>query len=267
MLLLLLLYSLTRWGTKCSPAATRKTAAGSGADAPGPCDPMSCSRLVPLNLTLSLPAMTRGSMSQCHSLSLKRCTSCRHDWHSTLLHGTGPCGIPAVLDTRQHCPPMPACAICTGASLHIPHDPAFPVVAASKLLPALLRCCCYCCCCYRPPAAGQPPGPPGAYVCCLRVTRATKPDLMACTVLEAPHCWQRKCMSLVAESLSSRVSTDLQPGHNTYLQGGGKHSIGQCRCSRVIWVIERGGFTAWERELCKELEHQCQRDMLLQGAT
>eukprot|EP00967_Tisochrysis_lutea_P011556 scaffold13007_cov21-Tisochrysis_lutea.AAC.1 len=43
---------------------------------------------------------------------------------------------------------------------------------------------------------------------------------MALTVLDAPHCWHRKCMRRVALSLSSSVSTLLQPGHSTYLSGG-----------------------------------------------
>jgi hypothetical protein len=73
----------------------------------------------------------------------------------------------------------------------------------------------------RTPAAAYP-------TCCRFVTRATKPDLMACTVLLAPHCWQRRCMRRVALSLSSRVSTLLQPGHSTYLQPHTlKHNMGK----------------------------------------
>lgn len=49
---------------------------------------------------------------------------------------------------------------------------------------------------------------------------------MGCTVLLAPHCWQRRCIRRVALSLSRRVSTDLQPGHNTYLHTG----TGSRRC-------------------------------------
>jgi len=65
------------------------------------------------------------------------------------------------------------------------------------------------------------PTSPFAQPCCLLVTRATKPLLMALTVLDAPHCWQRKCMRRVALSLSKSVSTLLHPGHSTYLQTRG----------------------------------------------
>jgi hypothetical protein len=45
--------------------------------------------------------------------------------------------------------------------------------------------------------------------------RAWYPVLMADTVREAEHCWQRRNMMRVAESLSSRVSTLLQLLHST----------------------------------------------------
>ncbi len=66
----------------------------------------------------------------------------------------------------------------------------------------------------------------------LLVTRATKPDLIAETVLEAPHCWHRRCIRRVAESRSSRVSTLLQPGHSTYLQGVGQGRLDAAACGR-----------------------------------
>jgi hypothetical protein len=50
---------------------------------------------------------------------------------------------------------------------------------------------------------------------------------MACTVREAPHCWQRRCMRRVALSLSSSVSTLLQPGHSTYLGEAGRGEGGR----------------------------------------
>lgn len=90
---------------------------------------------------------------------------------------------------------------CMARPLHKPRH-CHKLAMAWLYLP-LLHCCC---CRYTYPT------------CCLFVTRATKPLLMGCTVLLAPHCWQRKCISRVALSLSNRVSTDLQPGHNTYLK-------------------------------------------------
>mmetsp|Transcript_5452 Transcript_5452/g.15501 ORF Transcript_5452/g.15501 Transcript_5452/m.15501 type:complete len:92 (+) Transcript_5452:73-348(+) len=45
---------------------------------------------------------------------------------------------------------------------------------------------------------------------------AWNPVLMAETVLDAPHCWQRRNMIRVPESLSSSVSGDLQLLHRTY---------------------------------------------------
>lgn len=61
-------------------------------------------------------------------------------------------------------------------------------------------------------------------VCCdLRDTvRAWKPDLIADTVREAPHCWQRRNMMREALSLSNSVSGLLQLLHSTYLQKCGR---------------------------------------------
>lgn len=65
--------------------------------------------------------------------------------------------------------------------------------------------------------APQPHLPPQPVCCDLRLTvRAWKPALMADTVREAPHCWQRRNMMRVEESRSSRVSGDLQELQSTY---------------------------------------------------